>query len=103
MGEVIYLNLRNDGIGDDPAVSLGTLRHLAGMSPDEFAAAIADEAGEPVPTFVYMAYEDDEPAPAAILSAARRVAAHVRPTEVTDDTVFHAIDRTRLRSVVRYS
>ena len=76
MGEVIYLNLRK-GIGNGPAVSLGALRHLTGMSPGEFAAAIADEAGEPVPASVYMAYEDGEPPPLAILSAARRVTARV--------------------------
>ena len=76
MGEVIHLNLRK-GIGNGLAVSLGTLRHLTGMSPGEFAAAIADEAGEPVPASVYMAYEDGEPPPLAILSAARRVAARV--------------------------
>jgi hypothetical protein len=79
MGEVVNLNLRK-GIGNGPAVSLGTLRHLAGMSPGEFAAAIADEAGEPVPTSVYMAYEDGEPPPSAILSAAHRVAARI-PSE----------------------
>jgi hypothetical protein len=73
------------------------------MSPDEFAAAVADEAGEPVPTFVYIAYEDDQPAPATILSAARRVAAHARPGEGADDRVFHAVDRERLNSVLRHS
>jgi len=72
MGEVFYLNLRN-GTEDGPAVSLAILRRLTGMSPGEFAAAIADEAGEPVPKSVYMAYEDGESPPAAILSAARRV------------------------------
>jgi len=95
MGEVIYLNLRNS-TRNSRAVSLGTLRHLAGMSADEFAAAIADEAGEPVPTFVYMAYEDGEPPPAAVLSAARRVAAHARPGSA-DDRVFHPVDRERLQ------
>ena len=56
-----------------------------------------------MPTFVYMAYEDDEPPPAAILSAARRVAAHARPWEGAGDRVFHAVDRERLNSVLRYS
>lgn len=104
MGEVIRLNLRN-GIRANPAMSLGTLRHLTGMSPDEFAAAIADEAGEPVPASVYMAYEDDEPPPppATILSAARRVAAHARQGEGADGRIFHAIDRERLNSVLCYS
>jgi tetratricopeptide (TPR) repeat protein len=81
VGEVHYLNLRI-GIGDDPAVSLRSLRQLAGKSPDEFAAAIADEAGEPLPTSVYMAYEDGEPAPATLMSAARRVTSCVRTTKV---------------------
>lgn len=102
MGEVIHLNLRN-GIGAGPAMSLGTLRHLTGMSPDEFAAAIADEAGEPVPTFVYIAYEDDEPPPAAILSAAQRVATHTRSGKAADGRVFHTVDRERLNSALRYS
>jgi tetratricopeptide (TPR) repeat protein len=101
MGEVVYLNSRG-GVGDGTAVSLGTLRHLTGMSPDEFAAAVSDEAGEPVPTFVYMAYEDDEPPPATILSAARRVAARV-PLADDDDAIFHAIDRERLARVLRNS
>jgi hypothetical protein len=74
MGEVFYLNSRT-GIGGGPAASLGTLRRLTGMSPGEFAAAVADEAGEPVPASVYMAYEDGETPPAVILSAAHRVAA----------------------------
>src|SRR6516164_7754984 len=50
-----------------------------------------------------MAYEDDEPPPAAILSAARRVAAHARPWEGAGARVFHAVDRERLNSVLRYS
>jgi len=74
MGEVFYLNLRN-GIGDVVPESLAALRQLTGMSPSEFATAIAAAAGEPVPTWVYMAYEDGETPPAAIVSAARRVAA----------------------------
>src|SRR5258708_1823518 len=102
MGEVVHLNLRN-GMGDGPAMSLGTLRHLTGMSPDEFAAAVAHEAGEPVPTFVSIASEAARPAPAPILSAARRVAAHARPGEGADDRVFHAVDRERLNSVLRHS
>lgn len=71
MGEVVYLNLRT-GIHVGSAPSLRTLRHLTGMSRAEFAAVIADEAGEPVPTSVYVAYEDGESPPAVILSAAIR-------------------------------
>jgi len=74
MGEVVRLNRRNQP-GGSPAGSLRTLRGLTGKSPGQFAAAVADEAGEPLPASVYMAYEEGEPAPASILSAVRRVVA----------------------------
>jgi hypothetical protein len=72
MGEVVRLNRRNQP-GDSLAASLRTLRSLTRKNPGEFAAAIADEAGEPLPASVYMAYEEGELAPASIMSAARRV------------------------------
>lgn len=79
MGQVIRLSLHTR---HESAVGLGTLRQLTGMSPAEFAAAVANEAGEPVPMSVYMAYETDEPPPGAILSAARRVAARACPPDL---------------------
>lgn len=54
--------------------SLRELRLSTGMGAPEFAAAIGDEAGEPVPTFVYLAYEDGEQPPWTIVGAAQRVA-----------------------------
>jgi tetratricopeptide (TPR) repeat protein len=100
MGEVFYLNSRT-GIGDGADVNLGTLRHLTGMSPGEFAAAIADEAGEPLPASVYMAYEDGEPAPTVILSAASRVATRARPAGISPATASSREARSSLSTTTQ--
>lgn len=101
MGYVIPLHSRNSA-RHGPVLHLGTLRHLSGMSLDEFAAAIADEAGEPVPRSVYLAYEERDP-PAAIVSAACRIVARTSASQGDGVRVFSAIDRDRLSFALRCS
>ena len=60
--------------------ALMTLRLMSGMDPEEFAAAVSDEAGEPVPTFAYLAWEGGEVTPQLIHAAAHRVAVRSDPT-----------------------
>ncbi len=71
MGKVITL-FRVGGTGHLP--SLRELRLGTGLAPRAFAAALGAEAGEPIPTSVYLAYEGDEEPPPSIVRAARRVA-----------------------------
>jgi hypothetical protein len=73
--------IRLESIGrhsDLPA--LMTLRLMTGLDPEEFAAAVSDEAGEPVPTFAYLAWEGGEVTPREIHAAAHRVAVRGQPT-----------------------
>src|SRR5437667_5277995 len=66
------------GGGTEHLLSLRELRLSTGLAPRPFAAALAAEAGEPMPTSVYLAYEGDEEPPASIVRAARRVAHRLR-------------------------
>jgi hypothetical protein len=75
VGEVITL-FRGGGTGYLP--SLRELRLSTGLAPRPFAAALGAEAGEPMPTSVYLAYEGDEEPPPSIVRAARRVAQRLR-------------------------
>ena len=59
-------------------MSLRELRLSTGLAPRAFAAALGAEAGEPMPTSVYLAYEGDEEPPPSIVRAARRVAQRLR-------------------------
>jgi tetratricopeptide (TPR) repeat protein len=77
VGKVITL-WKDGGTGNSRAPDLRELRLSTGMEAPEFASAIGEEAGEPVPTFVYLAYEGDEPPPPSIVAAAQRVAARRR-------------------------
>jgi hypothetical protein len=76
VGKVITL-WKDGGTGNPPGPDLRELRLSTGLEASEFAAAVGKEAGEPVPTFVYLAYEGDEPPPPSIVRAAQRVSARI--------------------------
>ena len=75
MGKVITLFR---GGGTRHLMSLRELRLSTGLAPRPFAAALGAEAGEPMPTSVYLAYEGDEEPPPSMVRAARRVAQRMR-------------------------
>lgn len=70
MGKVITLFRGGDG----PHPSLRELRLSTGLAPRDFAAALEAEAGEPIPTSVYLAYETNEEPPPSLIRVAHRLA-----------------------------
>jgi hypothetical protein len=66
----------SDGDAETSATSMAALRLITGMDAEEFAAALGQELGWPVPLFVYLGWEREggKPAPADLLEAARKVA-----------------------------
>jgi tetratricopeptide (TPR) repeat protein len=65
--------------GDDAepsATGIAALRLITGMDAEEFAAALGNELGWPVPVLVYLQWERDRgiPAPPETIEAARKVA-----------------------------
>lgn len=72
MGKIITLFASGSGTGNPPG--LRELRLSTGLEPREFAAAIAAEAGQPVPLSFYLACEGGEDPPPSIARAARRAA-----------------------------
>jgi hypothetical protein len=60
---------------EQEAVSMATLRLIAGLEPDEFAAALSREVGYPVSAYVYLGWEEGAATPPqAVTAAARRLA-----------------------------
>lgn len=59
-----------------PATSLFALRIISALDPEEFADAVSEELGWPVPILVYLEWERDEGTvpPSQVLRAARDVA-----------------------------
>jgi hypothetical protein len=75
--DVIHLDgAASDGNAETSATSIAALRLITGMDAEEFAAALGQELGWPVPLFAYLEWEREggNPAPADLLEAARRVA-----------------------------
>jgi hypothetical protein len=74
---VIRLDGRaSEGDAEPSAIGMAALRLVTGMDAEEFAAALCNELGWPVPLFAYREWEREgsDPAPREVLEAARNVA-----------------------------
>ena len=100
MGKVVT-PFRGGGTGH--LLSLRELRLSTGLAPRSFAAALGAEAGEPMPTSVYLAYEGDEEPPPSIVRAARRIAQRMRrgprPEQIVADGTVEVSPAPRIAPV----